>query len=318
MGVLSLRPATTPTIPSEALAAGGQAIKEAMNRASVPDAACRWKAQPLHLERLSIMKSYLSRLSLRAKFFVAPAVVLLCLCVVSILAYAGLAKQRDTIDEIHTRRFAMYKSSVDLLRGLSRVHEGMLRVMTWSSVGYSDQRINAEVADQVQRLDATKVSVKEVLARPYLLPEEASAYQGLDQPLTEYRMWCLRVMDMANSDMATAAVYLGTAELKFTALKGVLTKLEDLESQSNDRYYTSAMAVYRRTLFVLFLGIGCAVVVAIVTTVFMTRLITRRVNCVVSELAAITDGQWDLTRRIPVESNDEISVMTVGINSFIT
>ena len=269
--------------------------------------------------RPAIMKRsrFFAKLSLRSKFFIAPAVVLGCLVVVAGLAYVGLAKQRDALHELQVRRFAMYRASADLLRELTRVHEGMLRVMAWSQVGYSDDRINNEIAEQVARLDAGKATVQEVLARNDLLPAERAAYEGLAKPLADYRMWSQRVMDMANSDIATAAVYLGTAELKFTALKGVLTKLEDLEIRSSDRYYANAMTAYDHTILVLFVGIGCAVVIAVVTTFVVTGTISRPVNRVVAELSAITDGEWNLTRRIPIESSDEVAVMTAGINSFV-
>jgi methyl-accepting chemotaxis protein len=264
-----------------------------------------------------INHSFFASLPLSAKLFIAPAVVVFCLVVMSIMAYVGIAKQKAAIENMHSKRFAMYRASADLLVELTQVHEGMFRVMTWSQVGYADTRIEGAVVEQVARLKAVRATVATVLQRDSLLPEERVAYAGLDTPLAEYQMWCERVMDMANSDIATAAVYMGTAELKFTSLKTVLTRLADLEVQSSDEYFAQSLHAYRRTLLELLASIAAAIVIAGGTTYIITKMITRPVHRVVAELGSITDGQWDLTRRIPVESKDEIGSMTTRINSFV-
>ena len=129
-------------------------------------------------------------------------------------AYRSIAKQEHAIESMHTKRFAMYRSSTNLLVELTRVHEGMFRVMAWSQVGYSDDRIAAVVTEQTRRLDTVESTVHAVFERPYPLSEERNAYASLKRPLDDYRMWSQRVMDMASSDIATAAVYTGTAQLK--------------------------------------------------------------------------------------------------------
>jgi methyl-accepting chemotaxis protein len=257
-----------------------------------------------------------ANLPLAAKLFIAPGVVMFCLVVMSIMAYVGIAKQKDAIENMHSKRFAMYRVSADLLVELTRVHEGMFRVMAWSQVGYADERIEAAEGEQLARLKKVRATVATILQRD-LLPEERAAYAGLDKPLADYEMWAQRVMDMANSDIATAAVYMGTAELKFTSLKDVLMRLAALEVQSSDEYFAQSLRTYRRTLFALLASITAAILIAVGTTYFITKQITHPIHRVVSELGAITDGRWDLTRRIPVESKDEISSMTTGINSFV-
>jgi hypothetical protein len=179
------------------------------------------------------------------KLFIAPAVVVIFLVAIAVLAYVGVSRQRDAIDGMHGKRFAMFRASADLVLKLTRVNEGMLKVMTYSQVGYEEDRIEKVVAEQTERLERARKVIAEVLERPYLSADERAAFKGLETPFSEYRMWSLRVMDMASSDIATAAVYLGTAELKFKNLRDVLTKLEAQEVGLSDDYYAASQVAYR-------------------------------------------------------------------------
>jgi methyl-accepting chemotaxis protein len=263
------------------------------------------------------MLSMFKNLSVKVKILLSPLTVLFFFLIMTIYAFIQLQNNQNVMEQMYMKRFFMYKQTSLIFHMITMVQEGLYKTVTGSQVGYSAESLVKDSKDLNENLIKAGESLKSISAGSGLLPEEKKAIDSTIVVYENYKKWVLKSMEMASDDIATAAMYITTAEKNFQEIKSCLTSLENFENQKSEEYFFKAKTGSNNATSIFLLFILISITTSIIIVIYISRLIVKPVNTVVSELKTITNGEWDLKRRIPVESKDEIGIMTEGYNTFI-
>jgi methyl-accepting chemotaxis protein len=120
------------------------------------------------------------------------------------------------------------------------------------------------------------------------------------------------------SDPATAKNILLTRETP--QWRQVKVLLQQIEQQQREKLATSRTGISRQVTWVIRIVVVCLLVglaAALGAQLLITRLITRRLKAITDGLHALTHGGGDLTRDLVVSGKDDITRLTVGINTLV-
>lgn len=84
-------------------------------------------------------------------------------------------------------------------------------------------------------------------------------------------------------------------------------------TQDEDELLASTRVIRNSTIIVTLIALGCVAC----AVYFAAKSITRPINQAVESLKDIAEGEGDLTKRLPVNSKDEVGEMAVWFNTFI-
>lgn len=263
-----------------------------------------------------LITKVINKLNISSKIVLPPGIVFLFLMLIGVFSLVGFKKQKDLMYRLYNERFAMYQQSSSLLMMLTRVQGDLYKVITWSQAGYNNEKLVAVINDQSKNLDNATELIRTTLKKKELLPEEVEIYKKIEEKLPEYKKWAIKVMEMATEDIATASTWMGSAIMKFSLIEKEFNSLAAFEEKSYKDYYVSTTRLYSKTIVLFSSLLICSLLFSILIVLYISSLIIKPVKKVNSELNLITK-EWDLTKRVPVFSDDEIGVMTKGINVFI-
>ncbi len=258
----------------------------------------------------------IKKLNISSKIVLPPGIVFLFLVLIGIFSLVEFKKQKNIMQQLYNERFAMNQQSNNMLLMLTRVQGDLYKVITWSQAGYDNEKLIKVIKEQSKNIDNAAELIHTTLERKKLLPEEIEIYKSVEEKLPEYKKWAIKVMEMATVDLATASTWMGTAIMKFSLIEKDFSSLATFEEKSYKDYYISTTRLYSRT-FIIFLSLLiCSLLVSILIVLYISSLIIQPVKKVVSDLNSIT-VEWNLIKRIPIFADDEIGMMTKGINVFI-
>ncbi|WP_433797059.1 methyl-accepting chemotaxis protein [Actinoplanes sp. CA-252034] len=115
---------------------------------------------------------------------------------------------------------------------------------------------------------------------------------------------------------AQAITLLGDAKPLFTKWLAAINVLIDLEEQMNQAETATARDIADNFKILMIVLLAAAVAIAAAIAWWVTRSITRPLGEAVDVLAAVADG--DLTRRLDVQSHDEVGQMSTSMNAALS
>lgn len=261
------------------------------------------------------MKQFFLNLKLWKKLLLSPLAVIVFLLIFGAISYIGLINQKGAISDIYNNRFGAYKSSANMLIDLANVHANVYKVLSWSNANYDAKKIESLGKEQVAIVDKTIQDVKKQLGSKSMSQEEKKIYQAVLEQLDEYRKPVEGVIEIAGGDLATATMFMGTADDKFQILNKNLGDLITLETKLIEGQYSFAMSSFQKVLFVSLAVLAIAVVFSLAISFFMTKIISTPIKKTIEVIEDISKG--DLTKRVDVLSCDEIGEMGSHFNAFV-
>jgi hemerythrin-like metal-binding protein len=110
----------------------------------------------------------------------------------------------------------------------------------------------------------------------------------------------------------------GALKAKYNEHRAAIDNVVQMADQELKQIETSAAElIYSRTLWLIGIGLGILLVIGLVGYFFTDRNIVRRVKDVVSSLKDISEGDGDLTIRLPEGSRDELGALARYFNKFV-
>jgi methyl-accepting chemotaxis protein len=262
------------------------------------------------------MTALFSRLSLASKLFVSPLVCLLFMIMSGIVSYWGMHVQQANIKEQHTVRFENYAKVASLRSDLDGIHTNLYRIINRSRSGFDAKAIEAESKGVQEELRKSAVALKALAENASLTAQEKKYAAEIAASFEPYAKDANDMLDMLVSDPNAATMYIGQTEDKYLVLKKTLSAFMRLEGTLSDANYHDSLANSQRVITTLIAAVLLSLLVTFALCWLINRIIMKPITRTVDVIESLATG--DLTRRIKIETLDEIGKMSSHMNDFIT
>ncbi|WP_303851639.1 methyl-accepting chemotaxis protein [Seleniivibrio woodruffii] len=262
--------------------------------------------------------NFLANLSIRTKINLGLGTLMLMLSICGVIGHFGLTKINNTQASI----FSVRLPSMDYLIEADRdLHQLLLaeRALTVTP---------ADAAEYKDFLDSYNENMEQVLTRfgKYeALSRTDKTADTIDKFHSDYEKWKvvsqqvlkLSAENTEDSRLAAAALSYGEASKLFDAMRENLntlteTNLKDAEGEHNAANTTFTTAKYMFISVIIFgLLVGAAVALK------LGSVIVRSIKQTAGMLKDISEGEGDLTKKLPVTSGDEVGELAKHFNQFI-
>jgi methyl-accepting chemotaxis protein len=251
-------------------------------------------------------------MNMASKLFVSPLVCLLFMLISGAVSLWGMRMQQATIEEMHSVRFANYVKVGSIDSDTDSIHTDLYRLITLSKVG-SNQKKLAEEAKAIQKqLSEALTKIKTLSGDTTFTAEEKKFMMEISTSLTAYSKDANDMLDMLESDVNAATMYMGQADDKFTVLNKKFAEFMKLEAAMNEANSQRSISAGRRVLIVLIGAIVLSLFVTIALSYLINGIIMAPIQSTVEVIEAMAKG--DLTKRIDTHSTDEIGNMARNMN----
>ncbi|MGZ3594613.1 MAG: methyl-accepting chemotaxis protein [Syntrophales bacterium] len=259
------------------------------------------------------MKKIIRNLKMARKMMLLPTVVFISLFALSYGTYEGLSAQKTAIDEIFNDRFKVYQETAEIIKKVANVHANIYKVISWAGANYEDKKIEALANEQKDSLAKTIELVKSTLKSNALSSDEKKLFQKTLDDLLEYQKPADGVISVGKSDLNAATMFMGTSDEKYQILSHTLEELLALEKKLSRGKYDSSLMSFNAVMKTYIIVLLIAVILSVVTNIFITRLITQPIKEAIEVIKKVADG--DLTQEINMDSKDEIGDLASSINT---
>lgn len=260
------------------------------------------------------MTSLFARMNMATKLFVSPLVCLLFMIILGAVSFWGMRMQQDTIQEMHSVRFANYAKVGNIMNDVDSVHTNLYRLITLSRAGFDQKKLEEEAKGVQQVLGKVAATAKGMLADSGLKADEKKFVSDFITVFSTYSKDATDMLDMLESDVNAATMYMGQADDKYTVMENKLTEFKKLETSLNDVSGKESISLGRQVLMTLAGVIIVSIIVSIAISFLVNRVIMAPIRSTVDVIKSMADG--DLTRRIDIRTSDEIGNMASHMNTF--
>lgn len=258
--------------------------------------------------------SLFKNLRLSKKMLISPTIVILFMVVSGGISFWGLKTQNNAMNDLYNNRFNGYRACTQVLDDLLLVQGNLYKLLGWANAKYDEKKIEALSKEQVALLKQTSDAINKSINSPTITAEEKKLYQDVQKDFGEYDKTAKDMLDMLQADLNAATMFMTTADEKFQLLDKTLNTLKAYENKLSDGNFKSSVIAYQQVKVIFVCVLLAAIAISLVISFALIRIILAPVNRTVAVIEEISTG--DLTRRIDVDSNDEIGQMAQHFNSF--
>lgn len=153
-------------------------------------------------------------------------------------------------------------------------------------------------------------------------PEEKALIPEFEKARVEWIPISRKVVDGRIADTRAGRreaidLTLGPTSEKFEAMRDYIDQLTEINLTHSEKEYVDAVKTYKSTILILLVTSGLGVLFGILLMVVVSRSVTIPLNRVVAGLNDISKGDGDLTKRLDVDTKDEVGTLSRSFNSFI-
>lgn len=262
------------------------------------------------------MKKLFMNLRMSRKLLVPSLVSILFLIIFGATSYLGFTNQNYTVEKIF-HNFKAYEASAKIVADISGVHANIYKAINWNNLNHDKEKIETFGKEQVATIDKAIDDIQKALKSGRLTQEKRKAYEALLSALKDYRQPVERVIDLAatTKDINIADIFMGAGDASYQILHKRLQELQSIENKTSKELMDSSFKSFRRIMAILFTVLCIAIAMALFLSILLTRLILAPVNKIVAVIEEISQG--DLTKKIDVESTDEIGEIGRHFNVFV-
>jgi len=253
--------------------------------------------------------SFLSRLSLRTKFLLAPGICIVFLLGLVVGHFFNLSHQQERIRNIQSEAIPAYESASISANRLDQV---------------VDMLNTAATTGDVDQIDAAKAVFAKLRAEIKLvsqhLPTLADTVGKADNAVNEY----FKIAESISRQMASGKMDLSQAAQLSQSMRSTLKTAQNalqtlkekthqgmtdtLDSINNDSQSFGMSLIIATVLFGLF---------SAATAMLMSGSVSRNAREIADCMRELANGEGDLTRRLPKNSYDEIGDLVDQCNNFL-
>jgi methyl-accepting chemotaxis protein len=261
------------------------------------------------------MSAVLRNMKLSNKLLLAPVLVILFMVGFGIVSFLALRTIHTSMNDMYTNRFAGYRGSVQIMRDMKGVQTNLYKLIGWANANYEAKKIEELGKEQIVTLKKGTEFLKMSAGATGASASEKKLSQEALKLELEYAGIATDMIDMMQSDMNAATMFMKTLEDKFQALDSSLEALCTFQTRLSEENFRYATATYNRVVRYSIIILVCAVIGSLLVSVAVSRIILVPVTGTLAAIEQISSG--DLTRRIDVASNDELGRMAQRFNEFV-
>jgi methyl-accepting chemotaxis protein len=227
----------------------------------------------------------LNKLRIGPKLLLAPGLVLALLVLLSVAAYAGMARQNHSLENMVEVRASRQQDAADIAAIARASHANIYQLLAWINGSFAKARLDALTADMGKRHTEAEGRLSELAA--VAGADERTLVDGAITTLADYRKAVAETVELAQVDQSIATNAMVKAEAKFVLLDQQLTALAALERRLSGQAYVAARTEYGQ----LSLAIVALVLVSVLLSLIVTMLVRRSM---LRDIAAISHSVAEL------------------------
>jgi methyl-accepting chemotaxis protein len=261
------------------------------------------------------MIQFLVNMRLAKKLMISSSICLAFMMLLGLVSYNGLQVQKKSIEDIYGVRFKNYQVCAKEFSEITNVHAGLYKLISWSNAKYDDKKI-AELAKELQKnQQSATATLTGLLNGKGTSPEEKKLLQGILAKLSLYGKNQNDLTDMLQADLNAATMYMATADDAYQEIHKGFDALLALEDKLSSSQYAGSIASFDSTNIEVIAVLVLAIVLSLGLSIFLRGLILAPVKRTVAAIQSVADG--DFTKRIDIDSKDEIGEMAGDFNRLI-
>lgn len=267
---------------------------------------------------MNIINKAMRNLSMLKKIQMPTGFSIMFLIITGIFLSTGFIKLKIAVDEIIDVRFKVYRVSSEINRDLTSVHGNLYKAFMWKSTEYDSSKITKIVEEQMTVLVQTNKSLNSIMNSKMLSNVEMQLIMDIFKGVEEYQINAMTATDSLNVDTASATMLMGMCDDQFILLNENLQKLMSLQNNLNDKSHDIIRRNFRTFLSIAFFLIVSSIVVSIILSLTLSKFIVTPIKKTTLLLKGISEEDGDLTRKLEVETRDEIGAMSDYFNKFVS
>ena len=282
------------------------------------------------------MRMWLSNLHMTKKLLVAPVVSILFLLVFGIVAYVGLFQEKSSLDDIFKNRFKRHQTVATAIIDLGQIHE-KVKDMFKSDREVEAMRKNEDAGPKdssgalgdagmkviqdermkvLANFDETAGLVNRAGKSSDLTKDEKRLFLQTEQDAAAYRAAAQGMVEkLATKGAAAAEDDVHQTEIGYSSLEQDLYSMLRLEERLSESQYGTANTTFKVGAAISGAVFLAAIIFPLGVALIMKAMILTPVTRTVEVIEAVAVG--DLTKRIAVDSSDEIGEMAAHFNAFV-
>lgn len=262
--------------------------------------------------------NWYKNLKIGNKIFFAFLLIMVFLLAVGFLGITSTKEIQATLDET----LAVRLPSLDFLVQADRDLQQLLvaeRSMIFENA--QSETFRTLVADYDENLKQSRERWEKYKALA-ATEEEKAIIPVYEKARTEWEAVSKQIVEGRKSDTREGRrlaidLSLGTAKEKFEAMREHINKLQEINQRISKESHQASKTTYSK-LFAFILALTVvAILVAVFAWFLLNSTITRPVKELVARSQDLAEGEGDLTKRIRVDSKDELGELSGWFNQFL-
>lgn len=255
-------------------------------------------------------------LKINAKILVTNLISLAFLLLVAGYGFYQLSHSINVLKDIYENRIIPLKQMNLVSRDLMQIRINMLSELIALQDGDK-----AEIRRRIEDSDRLKKEMEEQLAayeKTVLTEEEARRYadfRAADKAGADIRARFREALERGQEEEARRL----SAQWRdnYRQMRDHINRLVDIQLEVAQQQYEEEVMRFKITIIVFAVVIALAIGVALTILVVMRRYVSIPLQDAVERMRDLAEGEGDLTRRLEVNSTDEVGDMAKWINQFI-
>jgi methyl-accepting chemotaxis protein len=261
------------------------------------------------------MKRYFANLGLFKKLLVAPSIILIFMLIQGFSSYLGLAQMQNMMEDIFHGRFGNYQTSARIAGNITLVHANIYKVISWANAKYDPDKINTLGKEQLKALEDIDRELDEMSSHRGLKAEERTILEKVKKEFTLYKTNSTSAIDLAESDLNMATMYMGNTDSQFQELNKSLMDLLALEQKLSQTYYDAAKTGFARALFSMLALLVVGVLVSLGLSVVIGRFISTSIAEIKQLAQKVAAGETEIN--VDTSRNDEVGQVMSSLNDMV-
>ncbi len=259
------------------------------------------------------MKRFIGNLRMSKKLMIAPLIATLFLVLLAAVSYKGLSEQKLAIDDLTYVRFKTYQDASQMMHRMTTTHKDVFKLLGFADAGADESKIQQLSKECLQSLEQLKTFVVTAEKAGQLTSQERDFFLSSLKEIESYETAVKKVIQMAAADVSLALTMMAPLENQFQGLNHKMAELLDYETLLNTQRHTQSLDSYRLVLKSMGVMLAIAIVLSLMTSIFMARTITSPIRQAMDVIKMIEDG--DLTQEIGITFTDEIGELARSVDA---
>ncbi|WP_417829161.1 methyl-accepting chemotaxis protein [Thalassospira sp.] len=260
------------------------------------------------------MKTF-ANLSIGTKLSILPVIAVVTIMAVSLIGGRAMLSLSDGLEFAVSEAYPEVKDISEIDRNVTRVHQTVYRLLSWSAAGVDEDRMNSVSQELDTQIEEARQSFVTLLENENLTDAGRQMSVDAQERFDGYLGKVNQVLGMLDIDYTGALSFSWSAQSDYEALTDILSKLRGTAELRMDSASGAAMAVgssaQNQTVFA---AIFASVAMAVISFV-IASLIGGPVKKLTQVMRELAEGKTDIS--VPYTGRkDEMGKMADAVEVF--